>query len=168
MRVFVRNFGTMTMKKFGFVVTMVFLLGGTAVAQREVFAIGALDSLLLDGGKPVLVLLSTEGCKYCLMQKHQLAKNAGFSGEDRPFHYVEFEADRRDSVVFGQRTFRYKPTGTTSGIHELAVALNGSERVAFPTWVLLDAGHGVLFRHGGVLTPPEMKKLLEAIETMEN
>jgi len=147
---------------------MVFLLGGTAAAQRNAFAIEEADSLLRDGRKPVLILLSTESCKYCQMQKHQLAKNVDFSGHDRPFHYVEFDAERRDTVVFGQQTFRYKPTGTTSGIHELAVALNGSERVAFPTWVLLDAEQGVLFRHGGVLNPPEMRKLLEAIGTMEN
>jgi len=89
-----------------------------------------------------------------------------FSDPDRPFHYVVFDAEQRNPVIFGRQTFRYKPAGTTSGIHELAIALNGSEKIAFPTWILLDAEHGVLFRHGGVLNPPEMKKLLEAIGTI--
>jgi len=147
---------------------VVFLLGGgAAIAQEDAFGIEELDSLMRLGEKPVLILLSTDGCKYCAMQKLQLAKNEAFSAPDRPFHYVVFDAESRDPVLLGQETFRYKPAGTTSGIHELAIALNGSEKIAFPTWVLLDADRQVLFRHGGVLNPPEMKKLLGAIGQMD-
>lgn len=80
------------------------------------------------------------------------------------FYYVIFNAEGKDDIVFQQKTFQYKPTGLSSGIHELAVALNGSEKVAFPTWVLLDTKYQVLFRYNGVLKPLEIKELLKAIE----
>jgi len=147
---------------------MVFLLGGgLAIAQEDAFGIGELDSLMRLGDRPVLVLMATDGCKYCLMQKHQLARNDAFSDpKNRHFHYVVFDAESRDPVTLGRETFRYKPSGPSSGIHELAIALNGSEQLAFPTWVLLGADSSVLFRHGGVLNPPEMKELLRAIGQM--
>ncbi|MGJ1303485.1 thioredoxin family protein [Sphingobacterium multivorum] len=150
--------------RFGLVIIMVFFLGSIATAQLKPFAIEDVDSLMLKKEKPILILLSTDWCKYCQMQKNQLEKNKDFLKQSDNFYYVIFNAEGKDAIVFQQRTFHYKPTGLSSGIHELAVALNGSEKVAFPTWVLLDAKYQVLFRYNGVLKPLEIKELLKAIE----
>lgn len=152
------------MRRFGLVIIMIFCLGGIATAQTESFAIEDVDSLMQTQKKPILVLLSTDWCKYCQMQKNQLAKNKDFLKQADNFYYIIFNAERKDSIVFNQKNFQYKATGLSSGIHELAIALNGSENIAFPTWVLLDAKYQVLFRYNGVLKPLEIKELLKAIE----
>ncbi|MGO3109525.1 MAG: thioredoxin family protein [Sphingobacterium sp.] len=149
--------------RFGLVIISVFLLGSVATAQLKTFSIEDVDSLMLDKQKPILILLSTDWCKYCQMQKKQIEKNNDFLNQNN-FYYVIFNAESKDAIVFQQRTFHYKPTGLSSGIHELAVALNGSEKVAFPTWVLLDTKYQVLFRYNGVLKPLEIKELLKAIK----
>ncbi|MGO3807684.1 MAG: hypothetical protein ACTJHT_15510, partial [Sphingobacterium sp.] len=63
------------MKRFGLVIIMIFCLGGIATAQTESFAIEDVDSIMQTKQKPILILLSTDWCKYCQMQKNQLAKN---------------------------------------------------------------------------------------------
>ncbi|KFF20012.1 MULTISPECIES: thioredoxin family protein [Bacteroidota] len=152
------------MKRFGLVIIMIFCLGGIATAQTESFAIEDVDSIMQTKQKPILILLSTDWCKYCQMQKNQLAKNKDFQKQADNFYYIIFNAESKDSIVFNQKTFQYKATGLSSGIHELAIALNGSENIGFPTWVLLDSKYQVLFRYNGVLKPLEIKELLKAIE----
>lgn len=150
--------------RFGLVIIMVFILGSKATAQMKTFAIEDIDSLMLTKPKPMLILLSTDWCKYCQMQKNQLEKNKDFLNQTDNFYYVIFNAEQKEAVVFHQKTFQYKATGLSSGIHELAIALSGTENVAFPTWILLDTKYQVLFRYNGVLKPLEIKELLKAIE----
>ena len=150
--------------RFELVIIMIFCLGGIATAQTGSFAIEDVDSLMQTQNKPILILLSTDWCKYCQMQKNQLSKNKDFLKQADNFYYIIFNAERKDSIVFNQKTFQYKATGLSSGIHELAIALNGSKNIAFPTWVLLDCKYQVLFRYNGVLKPLEIKELLKAIE----
>lgn len=152
------------MKRFGLVIIMIFCLGGITTAQTESFAIEDVDSIMQTQKKPILILLSTDWCKYCQMQKNQLAKDKHFLNQTDNFYYIVFNAERKDSIVFNQKIFQYKATGLSSGIHELSIALNGSENIAFPTWVLLDSKYQVLFRYNGVLKPLEIKELLKAIE----
>lgn len=152
------------MKKFGLVVIMIFCLGSIATAQTESFAIEDVDRLMQTKKKPILILLSTDWCKYCQMQKNQLAKNKDFLKQADNFYYIIFNAERKDAVVFNKKNFQYKATGLSSGIHELSIALNGSENIGFPTWVLLDSKYQVLFRYNGVLKPLEIKDLLKAIK----
>ncbi|RZF57969.1 thioredoxin family protein [Sphingobacterium corticibacterium] len=152
------------MRRFGLVMIMIFCLGGIATAQTESFAIEDIDSIMQTQKKPILILLSTDWCKYCQMQKGQLAKNKDFQKQADNFYYIVFNAERKHSIVFNQKTFQHKATGLSSGIHELAIALSGSENITFPTWVLLDSRYQVLFRYSGVLKPLEIRELLKAIE----
>lgn len=149
--------------RFGLVIILVFLLGSVATAQLKTVSIEDVDSLMLDKQKLILILLSTDWCKYCQMQKKQLENNKVFFNQSDNFYYVIFNAENKNSIVFNQQKFHYKPTGLSSGIHELAVALNGSENIAFPTWVLLDSKYQLLFRYNGVLKPLEIKELLNAV-----
>lgn len=149
-----------SMKRLGLVFIMVFLLGSIATAQRKTFAIEDVDSLMQTERKPILVLLSTNRCTYCHMQKKQLEKDKDFIEKADNFYYVIFDAAQESPVIFSKRLFRYKPNGTSSGIHELAVALNGSEKIAFPTWVILNSDYQVIFHHNGILPPKYLNEIL--------
>lgn len=152
------------MRRFGLVIIMIFCLDGIATAQTETFAIKDIDSLMIIKKKPILILLSTDWCKYCQIQKNQLKKNKNFLNQADNFYYVIFNAESKDPVMFHKQLFQYKANGLSSGIHELAIALNGVEKVAFPTLVLLDTNYQVLFRNNGILSSRQLKEILDALD----
>lgn len=151
-------------KRLGPVIIMILCMGRIATAQTGSLAIEDVDSLMRIEKKPLLVLLSAEWCKYCQMQKSQLCKNKVFTKKAESFYYVVFNAESKEDISFNRQTYRYKPAGVSNGIHELATALNGSEQVAFPTWVLLGKDYRMLFKYDGLLTRQQMGELLKAIE----
>lgn len=155
------------MKKFVPILMSAFCLNSAVAAQTNLIPIEHLDSLMLIEKKLVLILLSTEWCKYCQMQKHQLRKNRSFLKQADSFYYVVFDAEKKDPVTFHHKKFYYKPAGMSSGIHELAVALNGSENTAFPTWVVLNKEYQVVFRRSEVLTPAAIQDLLKGIRHLQ-
>ncbi len=136
-------------------------------AQTTPFSIIQVDSLLKQTPKPVLILLSTDWCQYCQMQKQQLRKNKKFEEKSALFYYVEFDAESKEPIRFQEKDYVYKPTGANIGTHELALALNGPHRLAYPTWILLDKNYQVLFRHGGVLPPAQLEELLDTLEKVD-
>lgn len=143
---------------------MVLFMGSFATVQTKPFAIQDIDSLMQEQPKPILILLSTDWCKYCQMQKKQLEKNKDFLKQSDDFYYVIFNAEQKEPIVFQSQLFSYRAIGQSSGIHELAIALNGSENIAFPTWILLDTNYEVLLRYGGVISPKQVKNLLNIID----
>ena len=135
-------------------------------AQVNPVDIAQVDSLMEQQAKPILILLSTDWCQYCQMQKNQIQKNKDFAVSTNSFYYVAFDAESKDKVSFQGKDYAFKPTGKNIGTNELARALNGPGTLAFPTWVLLDKNYQTLFRHGGVLAPIQLKELLDAIGTI--
>lgn len=146
-----------------FFTTAYLLATDCCYAQIKEIDIVKADSIMHKNAKPLLVLISAEWCKFCDIQKNQLRKNKDFIEGMAGFHYAEFNAESKKSVRFGEKEYHFNASG---GIHELAIALNGSPQLAFPTWVLLDKDLRVLFRYGGVLNPAQLKDLLKAIRTM--
>lgn len=132
-------------------------------AQFTPTDISKVDSLMTQQAKPILILLSTDWCQYCRMQKNQIRKNESVLEKADLFYYVEFDAESDETIRFQNNDYAFKPTGKNTGTHELARALNGPGTLAFPTWVLLDRSYQVLFRHGGVLTPDQLIELLDVI-----
>jgi thioredoxin-related protein len=150
----------------GLLITMCLLLNlnGLLTAQVQPLPIEKTDSIMARSPKPLLILLSTEWCKYCQMQKVQLSKNKDFQAQKKLFHFIEFDAESKKTINFQGKSYTFKPTGISTGTHELAIALNGPDQLSFPTWVLLDTDYQVLFRHNGILTYQQMEKLLKAIQ----
>lgn len=145
----------------------VLFVADTSLSQIKPISIAAVDSILAKDPKPVLILLSTEWCQYCQMQKKQVRKNKKFMEKGNLFHYVEFDAESKQTIRFGGREYVYKPTGAGVGTHEFALTWNGDHKLVYPTWILLDRNQKVLFRHGGVLLPEQMNDLLDEIEKVK-
>ena len=136
-------------------------------AQTTPMPITQVDSCMVQEAKPILILLATDWCKYCQMQKSHLLKNKDFQTKVDLFYYVEFDAESKGKVRFHGQDYVFKATNTSSGVHELALALNGPGQLSFPTWILLDKEYQVLFRYQGVLSSRQLEKLLEAIEEVK-
>lgn len=122
-----------------------------------------IDELMREKPKPVLVLLSTEWCNYCHMQKRQVRRSQHFLKKANEFYYIEFDAETKESLRFMGNTYSYKAEGVSGGMHELAIALGGSPRISFPTWVFLDENYQVAFRFPGVFPEKQLKEAMELL-----
>lgn len=149
------------LSKFIYTLICTLFLSGSVTAQIYPLPVGKVDSTMVQDAKPLLILLSTDWCKYCQMQKNQLQKNTDFQNGADHFYYIEFDAESKENTTFHQQNFAFNPTFKT---HELAIALNGSHKMSYPTWVLLNTDYQVLFRHNGVLLPKQIQELLSVIE----
>lgn len=142
-------------------IAIVFLIPIAGYTQQvKPTLIADIDSLMSKEAKPILILLSTDWCQYCQMQKIQLRKNKAFIKNLNQYYYIEFDAEQKAPVVFNGKEYVYKPTGAKVGIHQLAQMLNGPDPLSFPKWVVLSPTYEVLFRHNGVLLPNEVDKLV--------
>ena len=114
--------------------------------------------------KPVLILLTTDWCKYCKIQKIQLEKNHDFQAARNYFYFVEFNAETQDSILFNEKVYHYKSSGLSTGIHELAVELgNQKQGISYPLWIILDKDYRVLLRRNGLLSGQQIQEIVRAI-----
>lgn len=135
-----------------------------ASAQPTPVPIGELTDSMRRHPKPALILISTDWCSYCRMQQAQLKKSRAWQHARSAVYFSEFDAETKQPIVFNNTTYRFTPTGVATGSHELAFALgNIDNRLAFPTWVLLNEHFEIVFKFPGVLKANELKKLLESI-----
>ncbi|WP_257670417.1 thioredoxin family protein [Parapedobacter tibetensis] len=147
-----------------FILAVSVLTGFHATAQPKAVPIGELTDSMRLHPKPALILLSTSWCTYCRMQKAQLNKNEDFQSASTYLYFSEFDAETKETVIFNDTTYQFKPTGASTGSHELAHALgNLNGRLGFPTWVLINENFEILFKYAGVLKPKELTELLNSV-----
>lgn len=142
---------------------IILFVADNSLSQIKPVSIHALDSLMTAEAKPTLILLSTEWCQYCQMQKVQMQKNKVEKSVADQFYYVEFDAESKETVTVNGNTYSYKPTGLNLGIHEFAQRLNGNKKLIYPTWILLNQEQKILFRHQGALLSKDLNRLFETI-----
>jgi hypothetical protein len=98
------------------------------------------------------------------MQKFQIQRNKRFQKSRNHLYYAELNAESKESLKFKGKTYRFLPSGESSGVHELAVALgkhNGT--LAYPTWVVMDKDLNIRYRHSGVLRKEDLQLLTESL-----
>lgn len=153
--------------KYFYVGLIGLMLGSESAAQIQPLSINTADSLMAKVKKPMLLLISTEWCKFCYLQKQQLSKHDNLQAYRQNFYFFELNAEQQTNILFQGKNYRYKSKGKENGIHELAIALNGSERLTFPTWVVLDGNYKRVFRHSGLLLTKEVEHLVELVRKMD-
>lgn len=136
-------------------------------AQVKAVELEQLSMLQKVDVKPVLVFIQTDWCKYCNQMKQTLKKDQ-LSTEllNKKFHVVFFNAEERRTISFAGREFNFKPTGTNTGVHELAEALGTIEgSLSYPTLCFLNKKNEIIYQYGGYLDPKSFFKTLEIIST---
>lgn len=154
-------------KKFhgiGFVFLLAVFASAPASAQLKAVPIGELTDSMRLHPKPALILITTDWCTYCRMQEAQLKKNREFQDASSYLYFSEFDAEAKETLVFNDTTYQFKSTGVSTGSHELAFALGSiNNRLAFPTWVLLNENFEVILKFPGVIKADELSMLLETV-----
>lgn len=132
-------------------------------SQSRIIAFGELEQLQASQPKPVVILIMTNWCKYCHAMKKAMLNNKEITSvlsKDYYLIYLDAE-DKRDIVYRGQR-FKFKPTGSKTGVHELAeqlATING--RVSYPTLCFLNAVNEITYQHDGYLNSNALLILLK-------
>ena len=118
--------------------------------EKAVVSIAELDSIMKTEPRPVVILLTTEWCTYCKMQKSLLLKAK--QNTDK-IYFTEFDAETKEAVTFNGKIYTYKPTGIDTGVNELAIILanRGDSTLAYPAWVILDKNYKPVYVYQGVL-----------------
>lgn len=135
-------------------------------AQLKTYSFEEVEQLLVENPKPVVVFVHTSWCKYCKMMENTTFKNReiiNLLNDD--FYFIELDAEDKNDVTFNTHTFKFKPTGQKTGVHELATALatiNG--QVAYPTISILDADYSILFQKQSYIKAKELLSILEKIK----
>lgn len=117
------------------------------------------DSVKING-KPVVVLISTADCGYCYMQQKQLQNSPDILQLMTKFNYATLDAGTKENILFNKQRYRYK---AQEHVHELAEYLGRDEkgRLSYPCWLVLNNKYDIIFRYHGLLSPSELKKILE-------
>ena len=81
------------------------------------------------------------------------------------FYFIDLNAEQKENIVFNGRTFKYKPTGTNTGIHELAEQLaTVDNQVAYPTLCFLNSNKEIIFQYNQFINSTDLSTLLTRLK----
>lgn len=128
-------------------------------AQPKLTNWNNLEDLLVNDPRPVLVFLHTDWCNYCaLMDRKVFRDERVIEILDNKYYYISFNAEQREDIVFGSKTYKFLPKGLKSGVHELAKVLNENE--VYPTLLILDASLHPVYKNQAYLKTENMLHIL--------
>ncbi|NNE14548.1 MAG: thioredoxin family protein [Saprospiraceae bacterium] len=121
-----------------------------------------LDSLLIEEPKPIAIFIHTDWCKYCKNMAQTTFKNqAVINTLNENFYFISFNGESKDDIEFNNQTYKYQPSGRSSGIHKLAIEIGMVDgEVSYPTFVVLDPNYEILFQYNAFLSGLEMLDVL--------
>jgi hypothetical protein len=81
------------------------------------------------------------------------------------FYFISLDAESKKEITFHNHTFRFKPTGTNTGIHELATALATIDnQVVYPTVTVLGTANEILFQQHSYINARALLLILEKMK----
>lgn len=138
-------------------------------AQLRSAPIDELHVRMVDEGKLTIAFFQTDWCSICHSMRQTTFKDPRvIEILNTHFLFIPFDAEQRQPIQYDGHTFRYRPNGSSTGMHEWAMELATVDgRVNFPTVTAFDAQHEILFQHPGLLNPDELLAVLEGLLAAE-
>lgn len=142
-------------------------LAELAGAQVKPIQIDTLERVQQRERRPVMVLVGTSWCKYCLLMKHTLLRPSTMSVLARKnFHTVFLDAETDSEIRFAGRKYMFRPTGVNTGVHTLAEELAAVDgQIVYPTLCILNERLEVIYRHQGFLDTVGWTSLLKRLSS---
>ena len=110
----------------------------------------------------VVVFIHTDWCKYCQAMKNTTFKDKEIAGLlNQNFWFVDLNAEEKSDITFNGQTYKFRPTGNNTGIHELAeqfTSLNGE--AAYPSICILNSDFEIIFQYNQLLSTNALRLLL--------
>jgi thioredoxin-related protein len=143
-----------------------FLLPDTAFSQLRMYEFEQIDSLQKTEKRNVVVFIHTDWCKYCQAMLNITFKDASIINKlNNHFYFTELDAEEKRDITFGNKTFKYKPTGANTGIHELAVQLGSIDNtVAYPALCFLNFENEIIFQYNQFINAKDLNIILTRLQ----
>jgi thioredoxin-related protein len=134
-------------------------------AQLKTYQFEQLDSLQKKETRPVAIFIHTDWCRYCAaMQNTTLQNKEVISNLNARFYFIKLNAEEKRNITMLGSTFKYKPTGNNTGIHELAEQLaRVNEKVSYPTLCFLNSKYEITFQHSQVMHAADLLTVLNKL-----
>ena len=154
------------MKKMIFMLLMFSCAIPSGFAQLKSYSFEEVEVLNQKNPKPTLVFIHTSWCKYCKMMEKSTLQNPEVTQLlNENFYFVLLDAESKKEINFQNHLFKYKPTGTTTGIHELATELATiNNEIVYPTITVLDASYTIVFQKHSLVKAEELLFMLQKIK----
>jgi thioredoxin-related protein len=112
--------------------------------------------------KNIIVFIYTDWCKYCKLMENTTFRNKEIIEKlNQESYFIRLNAEEKNDILFAGKTFHYKPTGTNTGVHELAEELGTIRgKLSYPTLVILNSNNEIIFQYNGYLKTSEFFKFI--------
>jgi thioredoxin-related protein len=156
----------MRINKSIFIIVAGILITNLSFAQIKIVQFHQLDSLQKTEKRPVVVFLHTSWCKYCGTMKNTTFKNNEVINRlDQKFYFISLDIEEKKDIPFRGYTFKYKPTGTNTGMHELAEQLgtiNGN--ISYPSICFLNTDYEIIYQKEGYMSAKQLVGMLDVVQ----
>ncbi len=144
----------------------VFTQSQTSFAQITPHRFDQLDSLQNIEKRKIVVFIHTDWCKYCQTMQNTTFKNDSIIKIlNSHFYFLDLNAEERRNINFQSHTFKYKPTGSNTGIHELAEQLATIDgKVTYPTICILNSNKEIIFQYNQFINETNLQSILAKLK----
>ncbi|SHG56116.1 thioredoxin family protein [Flavobacterium defluvii] len=142
------------------------LITSTAFCQLQSRTFEEIDSLQQIQRRKIIVFIHTNWCQFCQRMKTTTFKNQEIIEKlNSNFYFIDFNAEEKRDITFHNQTFKYKPSGSNVGVHELALQLGTiNNQIVYPVLCVLNEQNEIIFQYSNYLSPKDFKVLLENLE----
>jgi thioredoxin-related protein len=143
-----------------------FLIPIASFSQITSYKFEQLDSLQKAEKRNVAVFIHTNWCKYCHTMQNTTLKNDSIIEQlKKKFYFINLNAEQKKDIVFNGHTFKYKPTGINTGIHELAEQLATIDnKVTYPTISFLNTNNEIIFQYNQFINSTNLDIILKRLK----
>lgn len=110
----------------------------------------------------VVVFIHTDWCKYCQAMKNTTFKDKEIAALlNQNFWFVDLNAEEKSDITYNGQTYKFRPTGNNTGIHELAekfTTRNGE--AAYPSICILNPDFEIIYQYNQLLSINDLRLLL--------
>ncbi|WP_348824982.1 thioredoxin family protein [Flavobacterium aestuarii] len=151
------------MKKTVYILLIFFWVIPSGFAQLKTYTFEETEKLSKENPKPIVVFIHTTWCNYCRMMENSTFKNPEIIQLlNSNFYFISLDAESKNDIQFNSHTFKFKPKGPNTGIHELATALAEIDsQVVYPTIAILQDDYSVVFQKHSFLNVKELLAVLK-------
>ncbi|WP_027384234.1 thioredoxin family protein [Epilithonimonas caeni] len=140
------------------------LLSGICFSQIKNHQFEELENLQKSELRNAIVLIKTDWCNYCKAMENTTFKDQKvIECINKNYYFVELNSEEKREIHFAEKTFRYKPTGFNTGVHELGETLTEG-KTTYPSLIILNPQNEIVFQYNGYLKASELLDILNKIK----
>lgn len=115
--------------------------------------------------KPIVVFNYTDWCKICFGMKQTTFNNSNVIALlNKHFYFIKLNGEEKKDIRFLGNIFKYLPSGSNTGVHELTKALaTNHKKIAYPTTTILNSNLEIDAQLVGFYNSKKFRKVLEKL-----